>query len=132
MSKADIAKIDAYLEKLPDDQRAALAHIRELVKQVAPKAEEAMVYGVPGFRQDGALVCYAAFKEHCGFYPMSPLTLGAFADRLNGFKTAKGTVRFTPDNPIPDALITEIIAARIEENETALAVRKASRRATTA
>ena len=127
-----IEQIDAYLAKLAPDQRAALEHIRALVKQAAPKAEEAMVYGVPGFKQDGPLVCYAAHKAHCGFYPMSPIVTDAMKDQLSGFETAKGTVRFTPDRPISDALIVEIVRRRIEENATAVAVRKAARRASTA
>ena len=72
-----------------------------------------MVYGVPGFKQDGGLVCYAAHKTHCGFYPMSPVVIDALKDELAGFETAKGTVRFTPDKPLPDALIVEIVTRRI-------------------
>lgn len=131
MSKADNAKIDAYLAKLGDEQRMVLEHIRTLVKQAAPEAEEALVYGVPGFKQGGGLVCYAAFKAHCGFYPMSPVVIEELKTELAGFETAKGTIRFTPDKPLPDALITEIVRRRIEENATAGAVQRASRRATT-
>ena len=132
MSKADIAKIDAYLAKLGDEQRTALEHIRALVKQAAPQAAEAMFYGVPGFNQAGGLVCYASHKSHCGFYPMSPMVIDALKSELAGFETAKGTVRFTPDAPLPDALIIDIVKRRIEENAIALAVRRASRRASTA
>ena len=125
-------QIDAYLAKLDPDKRAALEHIRALVKTTAPEAEEALVYGVPGFKKDGGLVCYAAFKAHCGFYPMSPILIETMKAELSGFETAKGTVRFTPDRPIPDALIVEIVKRRIEENATAVAVRRAARRAPTA
>ena len=129
---SDVAKIDAYLAKLDADKRVALEHIRALVLETAPEAEEALVYGVPGFKLDGPLVCYAGHKAHCGFYPMSPIVIDGMKAELAGFETAKGTVRFTPDRPIPDALIIEIVKRRIEENAIALAVRKASRRATTA
>ena len=131
-NSSDIAKIDAYLAKLGDEQRMALEHIRAVVKQAAPEAQEALVYGVPGFKQNGGLVCYAAFKNHCGFYPMSPIVIDALKVELAGFETAKGTVRFTPDRPIPDALIAEIVRRRIDENETAERVRRAGRRASTA
>ncbi len=132
MSATEIGRIEAYLAKRPEDQRMALEHIRALVKQAAPEAREAMVYGVPGFKQDGGLVCYAAFKNHCGFYPMSPMLIDAMKAELAGFETAKGTVRFTPDKPLPDELITEIVKRRIEENATAVAVQRAGRRASTA
>ncbi len=130
--KPAIAQIDTYLAKLDPDQRAALEHIRGLIRKAAPEATEALVYGVPGFKLEGPLVCYAGHKAHCGFYPMSPVVIETMKDRLSGFETAKGTVRFTPDKPIPDALIVEIVKRRIEENTTAVAVRKAGRRASTA
>jgi uncharacterized protein YdhG (YjbR/CyaY superfamily) len=130
--RSDFKKIDAYLAKLDPDKRAALEHLRALVRQAAPEAEEAMVYGVPGFKLDGGLVCYAAHAAHCGFYPMSPVVIAAMKAELAGFETAKGTVRFTPDKPIPDSVVTEIVRRRIEENATATAVRKAARRAPTA
>ena len=111
-----VAKIDTYIAARPGDQRTALEHLRAVLLAAAPDAEEAMIYGVPGLKQNGALVCYAAFKAHCGFYPMSPATLEKFAPRLTEWETAKGTVRFTPDHPLPDALISEITQARIAEN----------------
>lgn len=130
--RSDTETINAYLAKLDDERRLALEHIRALVMETAPQAEEAMVYGVPGFKQDGPLVCYAAHKAHCGFYPMSPTVIFAMKQDLSGFKTAKGTVRFTPDNPLPDALIVEIVKRRIAENQTAKAVQRAAFRAGTA
>lgn len=111
-----IAGIDAYIAKQNPAFQPALEHVRALVGKVAPDAEEALVYGVPGFRQNGALVCYAAFKAHCGFYPMSPDLMDAMQAELQGFRVAKGTIHFTPDHPLPDALIARIVTARIAEN----------------
>ena len=127
MTQDAIAQIDAYLQKLDPEKKAALEHIRALVKKAAPEAEEALVYGVPGFKQDGGLVCYAGFKAHCGFYPTSPAVIAALSDRLAGFETAKGTVRFTPDTPLPDDLIVEIVTRRIAENAETLAARRAAK-----
>jgi uncharacterized protein YdhG (YjbR/CyaY superfamily) len=128
MTASDIERIEDYLGKLAPDQRQALEHIRALVKETAPEAEEALVYGVPGFRKDGALVCYAGFKSHCGFYPMSPATLEAFAAELAAFETAKGTVRFTPDHPVPDATLAAIVRHRLAENAETVTARKANRK----
>ncbi len=108
--------IDAYLDTVPEPFRGALVALRALIRSADPEAEEAMVYGVPGFRHDGALVCYAAFKAHCGFYPMSPELMDSMLDELAGFRTAKGTIQFTPDRPLPDALVRKIVAARVEQN----------------
>ena len=116
-SISDAAAIDAYVGKTPEPFRGALEHIRTLVKAAAPDAEEALVYGVPGFRLNGRpLVCYAAFKAHCGFYPMNPALMDSLKDELAGYRTAKGTIQFTPDKPLPDALLRKIVTARVTEN----------------
>ena len=113
------ALVDAYLAAAPEAFRAPLQALRRLVLAIVPEAEEAMVYGVPGFRHGGKpLVCYAAFRAHCGFYPMSPALLDALASELEGFRTAKGTIQFTPDHPLPEALVRRIVAARLAELAT--------------
>ncbi|HEY0920541.1 iron chaperone [Devosia sp.] len=110
------AAIDIYIANVPEPFRGALEKLRATIKSAAPKAEEAMIYGVPGFRHHGNLVCYAAFKAHCGFYPMSPALLDSLADELTGFRVAKGTIRFTPDQPLPAGLVRTIVTARLGEN----------------
>jgi uncharacterized protein YdhG (YjbR/CyaY superfamily) len=107
---------DAYLAELPDDQREALQGIRETIRAAAPDAEEGFVYGVPGFKLGGkGLVCYAAFTHHCGFYPMSPDVMKAFAEELSAYDTAEGTIRFQPDAPLPSELVTKLVEARLAE-----------------
>ena len=115
-AQTDLERIDAYLAALDPPQRTALEHLRALIAANAPDATEALVYGVPGFRLNKKpLVCYAAFKAHCGFYPMNPALLDALAGQLTDFRTAKGTIRFTPDRPLPDALVVEIVRTRVAE-----------------
>jgi uncharacterized protein YdhG (YjbR/CyaY superfamily) len=35
-----------------------------------------------------------------------------------GFQITKGTIRFSPDNPMPLALVKKLVKARIAENRT--------------
>ncbi len=108
--------VNAYLARLPADARKALTTLRETIRAAAPEAEEGFSYGVPAFRLNGkALVCFAAFKKHCGFYPMSPEVLSSFADDLREYDTAKGTIRFDPKEVLPAALVNRIVNARIKE-----------------
>jgi len=108
--------INSYLETVPGDSRAALLDIREAIRSAAPDAEEAFVYGVPGFKIDGkSLVCYASFKKHCGFYPMSPKILSMFVSELKSYETYKGTIRFFPERPLPKSLVKKIVKARVSE-----------------
>lgn len=106
----------AFLDGLPAAQRQALEHLRRVIIAAAPEAEEYVGYGIPAFRQDGALVSFGAARHHCAFYVQSPAVMDALAAELDGLDTSKGTVRFTPDKPIPDALVTRLVAARLAEN----------------
>lgn len=106
----------AFLDGLPEAQRQALEHLRRVIIAAAPEAEEYVGYGIPAFRQDGALVSFGAARHHCAFYVQSPAVMDALAAELAGLDTSKGTVRFTPDKPIPDALVTRLVAARLAEN----------------
>ena len=114
------ARIDAMLAALPSDQRTALQHLRETIGAAATGAEEGISYGAPAFRYRGRpLVSYAAAKGHCAFYCMSPALMVQREAALVGFDTSKGTIRFTPDAPIPDDLIADIVRARLAEIDAA-------------
>lgn len=109
-------QIDAYLAALPADQRDALRHLRTTIAVVAPDAVEAVSYGLPAYRYHGrALVAYTGAKAHCSLFPMSGAVIGAHIAELEGFSTAKGTLRFTPAQPIPDELVATIVRARMAE-----------------
>ncbi|MCC7032282.1 MAG: DUF1801 domain-containing protein [Acidobacteria bacterium] len=114
--KGSARSVDAYLSAMPDRCRVALEAIRKTVQATVPEAEEALVYGVPGFTLGGkALVCYAGFREHCGFYPLSPAVIRAHAAELMKYDTAKGTIRFSPAEPLPAALVRKLVRARRAE-----------------
>lgn len=105
-----------FLAALPEAQRTALEHLRAVIIAAAPEAEEYVGYGIPAFRQNGALVSFGAAKAHCAFYVQSPAVMEAHAEALRGLDTSKGTIRFTPDVPLPDELVTRLVRARIAEN----------------
>lgn len=110
--------VDEYLAALDEEKRRALDALRAVIRTAAPAAEEGFAYGVPGFRYKGkVLVTFAAFKEHCGFYPMSPDVIAAFKNELKGYSTAQGTIRFQPAHPLPAALVRKIVKARMIEIE---------------
>lgn len=106
--------VEEYFGSLPDESRETLQRVRESIRQAAPGAEEAISYGMPGFRLNGYLVAYAAFKNHVGFYP-TPSGIDAFRKELSKYKWAKGSVQFPMDKPMPLALIKKIVKFRVAE-----------------
>jgi uncharacterized protein YdhG (YjbR/CyaY superfamily) len=109
--------IDEYLGRVEPEQRAALEALRQAIRQAAPKAEEVITYGIPAFRQNGFLIGFAASANHCSLHPMNNHTVADFAADLAGYNTSTGTIRFTPDDPLPAALVKRIVRARVAENE---------------
>ena len=113
--------IDLFLATLPDDQRAALQALRQTIAAVVPDAEEAISYGVPAFRYRGRWVAwYAGAKKHCSFFTGGQ-PIDNHLSELAGFSLSKGTIRFTPDHPLPKDLVQQIVRERLAANEAVLA-----------
>ena len=94
--------VEAYLAALPEDVRATLEKIRQAIKTAAPTATEKIGYGMPGFSYEGRyLVYYAAFKDHCSFFPASGGVMEEFAKELERYDVSKGTIRFPIGKPLP-------------------------------
>lgn len=112
------ADVDAWLGRLPEEQRAALQRLREVIRRAAPEAVEAISYSIPAFKYRGRpLVSYAAAKDHLSFFVMSTETLAPFVDDLAGFDTSGGTLRFQPGAPPPDGLVERLVRARMAETD---------------
>lgn len=112
-----LKNIDDYLVMLPVETREALEKLRGIIRAAAPEAEEVISYQMPAFKYKGSLVGFAAFKNHCSFFPMNSKTVEAFKNELKAYKTSKGTIQFTLEKPLPAALVKKIVKARIKENE---------------
>jgi uncharacterized protein YdhG (YjbR/CyaY superfamily) len=110
--------VEKYLAKVPQPARTTLQKIRALIRSAAPpEATEAISYGIPAFHYNGMLVAYAAFANHCSFFPASGELLKEFADELRDYPCSKGTIRFAVDKPLPSALVKKLVKARVAKNK---------------
>jgi uncharacterized protein YdhG (YjbR/CyaY superfamily) len=113
--KGTTATITAFLAKLDADNRRALQKLRKDIKAAAPRAEECISYQIPAFKLDGRmLVWFHSAKKHLSFFP-GAYPIKACKNDLKPYKTSKGTIRFSPDNPLPAALVRKLVKARIAE-----------------
>jgi uncharacterized protein YdhG (YjbR/CyaY superfamily) len=116
MPPAKAKTVDGYLAVLSADKRAALERLRKAIHAAAPDAEECISYQMPAFRLDGKmLVWFGATAKHCAFYPGA--VVEQFENELKDYDTAKGTIRFQPDHPLPAPLVRKIVRARIARRD---------------
>jgi len=110
--------VDAYLARVPEPACTTLRKVRATIRSVVPKeATEGLSYGMPAFRYKGALVAYAAFKDHCSFFPMQASLIDEMKDELGAYRTSKGTLQFPLDKPLPAALLKKMVKLRVFEND---------------
>jgi uncharacterized protein YdhG (YjbR/CyaY superfamily) len=111
--------VDEYLAAVPKEARATLEKIRKAIKAAAPKATEVISYQMPMYKHHGMLVGFAAFKDHCSFFPGAK-AIATHKDELKAYGTSKGTIRFPVGKLLPAALVKKLVKERIAENEKRL------------
>jgi uncharacterized protein YdhG (YjbR/CyaY superfamily) len=117
---ASVSSFDDYFTSIPDPEKAELERIRQLVRRIVPEAEEATSYGMPAFKyRKRPLLGFKASKNHLSVFPFSPEAIDAARGALAGFDVSKGTVRFTPEKPIPEAAVEQLLRHRMLEIERA-------------
>jgi uncharacterized protein YdhG (YjbR/CyaY superfamily) len=105
-------EVDKYLAGVEPTQKVELERIRSIVRICIPEAGEKISYGMPTMTYRGKnLLHFAAFKDHLSLFPTSGPT-EELAAKLKPYKTSKGTIQFTLQNPLPEDLIREIITLR--------------------
>ena len=115
-ARSTAATIDAYIAGFPAATQEALQAIRALIREAAPEATETISYAIPTFDLKGRhLAHFAGYALHIGFYPV-PTGIEAFKEELAAFRTGKGSVQFSLDQPLPADLIRRIIAFRVQEH----------------
>ena len=109
-------RVDAYLATLPADQQELLGALRRRVAELVPEAVETIGYGMPSFRiDDRFFLSYAGWKRHCSIYAIDDGMLERHADAIRGYGRTKGALHFTKAQPLPDALLEDLVRQRMAE-----------------
>ena len=113
--KARPKTITEYILAAPKEAQQKLREMHACIRKAAPGATEGLKWGMPAFSYQRILVTFAAHKTHIGFYP-TPSAVSAFAKDLSKFTTAKGSIQFPLEKPLPLPLIRKITAFRVRES----------------
>lgn len=125
-SREGATGVDEYIAKYPKDIQDLLEKLRKVIRESAPRAEEAISYQIPTFKLYGRnLVHYGAFKDHIAFFPTSS-GREVFKKELSRYKGGKGTIQFPLGEPIPYGLVRKIVKFRVKEEENLAKKKKLS------
>lgn len=118
-----VTTVDEYLEQFSPAVKKTLQAVRKTIRAAAPKAEEVISYGIPGYKQDGMLIFFGGFAKHCSLFGTGRLNLKDYAKELAPFKISGTTIHFTPENPLPASLIKKFVKVRLAQNAEAKAAK---------
>lgn len=117
MAKTDYQSIDEYHAAFPPEIQERMQQVRSVIHDVAPEATEVISYQIPAFKiGKHFLVYYAAFTRHLSLSsPWSPAFLQHFEAGLKDRKVSRSAIQFPLNQPLPLALIREMVAFRKKE-----------------
>jgi len=106
--------VDEYIASLSGAEKAAVQHVYDLARQLAPDAKQVVSYGMPCLSYKGkGLVSVMVTKKFLSLYPFSNFEAVISREELDGFETTTGSIHFSPEHPLPDELVRKIISARM-------------------
>lgn len=109
-------EVEAYLSDVREPHRTTLLATRMTLRAILPTADEAMKYGMPTFVVAGkSIASYAAFTDHCSYFPHSSGVLTRAGDAIAAYRTSKGGLRYGPDRPLPKAIVKRLVRLRMDE-----------------
>src|SRR5436190_18486556 len=105
--------VDEYFERVPEPAHSTLAKMRKTILSSLPAdAIEVISYQIPSIRYKGMLLHYAAFQNHCSFFP-GPQVIDLFKEELKAYETSKGTIRVPSAKPLPPALLKQMVKTAV-------------------
>ena len=108
--------IKEYISTLPVDAQKAMKEIIATIQTLVPNAEEHISYNMPAFKVNGEyFIHFSAWKNHIGMYPI-PAGNEAFQKQIEPYRSAKSSLNFPLDKPMPIKLIGKFVKFRIAEN----------------
>ena len=106
---------EAFVKRYPQGTQTLLRMLRLAIRKAVPQATERISYGMPAFFLKRNLVYFNGYRHHIGFYP-GALAIVKFKKEISRFKSAKGSVQFPLDKPLPLALVTRIVKFRVKQD----------------
>lgn len=92
--------IAEYIRAVPLKGQPHLPRLYEILRSVAPEAEEAIKWGTPFF----VLFAFSSHKAHCSL-ALIATAMEAFSQELEGRPTTRGLLKSPYNEPVPEDLV---------------------------
>lgn len=119
--------VEEYIALQTDQAQLILTHIRHVIKQTIPDAEEVISYQMPAYKYFGIVVYFAAFKNHYSLF-FRPRVLVAFKSKIKGFNQTKSAIKFPFSPPLPETLVKEMIIYAAHQNQEEAMAKKVAKK----
>ncbi len=111
------ASVDEYLASLAEPRATALQHLRRLIRETVPLAEESISYTMPAYTYHGMLCAFASQKHYMSFYLLDGAIVEQNRHLLTGLSVGKGCIRFKSIAALPDEVVRTLLSQVAAANE---------------
>jgi hypothetical protein len=111
-------RVDAYIDPLPEWQRAVCQQVREIVHGVDPEVTETIKRSVqPYFVLDGNIAALQACKDHVNVFLYDPLIVDPKGIITRGHEAKTGRqIQVYEDEPIDEDALADLFAQIVAHN----------------
>ena len=111
--------LGTYMQNLPSERQACLQQLRSLCLEMLAGYEEAMDYGMPGYKKNGVVeIAFASQKNYISLYIRKQEVVDAHRDMLAGLNVGKGCIRYTKPDKVDFAIVQSLLAATVTSSDT--------------
>lgn len=108
--------VDEYIAGTLPEQRVEFERIGRVVAELVPSVEQGTSYGMAAYMYKGKpLLSFVVAKNFLSLYPFSGKVVDKLGDKLQDFETTTGSIHFSVEHPVPEPLLKEVIALRMQE-----------------
>lgn len=108
--------VDTYLGSIDGPDRDALRRVYDIARDVVPEAEQGTSYAMAALLYRGkGLVATVRAKKFLSLYPYSGSVVASVIDALGDFETTSGSIHYSAEHPLPEAVVRRVVEARRAE-----------------
>ena len=111
-----MGEVGEYLSTVDGADRDALQRVYAIARDVVPEAEEGTSYAMAALLYRGkGLIATVRAKKFLSLYPYSGAVIASVLEALSDFETTSGSVHYSADHQLPDAMLRRIVETRRAE-----------------